>query len=69
VGSYGSVVQGWLQTPGSKKHAVAIRILKPDVDVNYLKAALSQLKLITSVGCNLHVVNCIGAVIDHVSKG
>jgi hypothetical protein len=62
-------VQGSLNTISSKKHPVAIKILKPNMDLNYLRALLNQIKIVTKVGSHLHIVGCIGGVTDRLGRG
>ncbi|CAG7816765.1 unnamed protein product [Allacma fusca] len=63
IGAYGKVVKGLYGTS-----VVAIKTLKKTADVGYLKALLSELKIMSFVGRHSNVVNLLGASTQNIRK-
>ncbi|CAG7721036.1 unnamed protein product [Allacma fusca] len=62
-GAYGKVVKGHYGVMDA-----AIKTLKPCCDVTYLKALLSELKIMSFVGRHPNIVNLLGACTQNIRK-
>lgn len=69
-GHFGLVLKGVVRSSQSETRTdVAVKTLKTKVDVGSLKALLSELKILTSIGRNNNVVNLVGACTKKMGKG
>lgn len=69
-GHFGLVLKGVVKDAQDKVRIdVAVKTLKTKVDVGSLKALLSELKILASIGKHTNVVNLVGACTKKMSKG
>ncbi|XP_049766457.1 mast/stem cell growth factor receptor kita-like [Schistocerca cancellata] len=69
-GAFGVVVKadayGILEP--DKTTTVAVKMVKQNVDITYIKALASELKIMCHLGKHLNIVNLLGACTDNLSK-
>ncbi|ODM92143.1 Platelet-derived growth factor receptor alpha [Orchesella cincta] len=69
-GHFGVVLKGVVKDSRSEVRInVAVKTLKTKVDVGSLKALLSELKILASIGKHSNVVNLVGACTKKMGKG
>jgi len=69
-GHFGVVLKGVVKDSRSDvRISVAVKTLKSKTDVGSLKALLSELKILASIGKHSNIVNLVGACTKKMVKG
>lgn len=69
-GHFGLVLKGIVKdSQGKVRTDVAVKTLKTKADVGSLKALLTELKILASVGKHTNIVNLVGACTRKMGKG
>ncbi|CAG7731353.1 unnamed protein product [Allacma fusca] len=68
-GEFGIVVEGAIQLPqDGRMIQVAVKTVRPNVDLQYFRALLSEVKVMTCIGRHPHIVNIVGACTKDIRK-
>ncbi|XP_066251648.1 vascular endothelial growth factor receptor 1-like [Euwallacea similis] len=69
-GAFGIVMKAEARgiVPGEPKTIVAVKMVKENADQSYIKALVSELKIMVHLGKHINVVNLLGACTKNVAK-
>lgn len=69
-GAYGVVMKAEAKglIPGEPVSTVAVKMVKKNVDLIYIKALASELKIMVHLGKHVNVVNLLGACTKNVAN-
>lgn len=69
AGAFGVVMKAILESYiDSEPMTVAVKMVKKNADDSYLRALVSELKIMVHLGKHLNVVNLIGACTKNIAK-
>ena len=69
-GAFGRVVkaQAYGLDPWERSITVAVKMVKPNADIMYVRALMSELKIMIHLGKHLNIVNLLGACTKGLAK-
>ena len=69
-GAFGRVLKAQAQgiVSWERSTTVAVKMVKPHADISYIRALMSELKIMIHLGKHLNIVNLLGACTDSLNK-
>ena len=69
-GAFGRVLKAQAQgiVSWERSTTVAVKMVKPNADISYIRALMAELKIMTHLGKHLNIVNLLGACTDTLNK-